>query len=117
MLAFMLYSTVAGIPWSYYYHFVLEEKHGFNKQVGGEAAELQENGPRALSDQSFLHQRCGQEVPAVGGLGAADCLSPDQDHSDRWRLLLRLRLAVHDGDVTGKWNSSPIPRPRQSSRL
>ncbi|CAF0792174.1 unnamed protein product [Adineta ricciae] len=29
----MSYSTIAGIPWSYYYHFVLEEKHGFNKQT------------------------------------------------------------------------------------
>ncbi|UJR23594.1 hypothetical protein I4U23_026583 [Adineta vaga] len=29
----MFYSTIAGIPWSYYYHFVLEEKHGFNKQT------------------------------------------------------------------------------------
>jgi len=29
----MIYSTISSIPWSYYYHFVLEEKHGFNKQV------------------------------------------------------------------------------------
>lgn len=29
----MVYSTLSNIPWSYYYHFVLEEKHGFNKQV------------------------------------------------------------------------------------
>lgn len=29
----LIYSTVSSIPWSYYYHFVLEEKHGFNKQV------------------------------------------------------------------------------------
>jgi STE24 endopeptidase len=29
----MIYSTISNIPWSYYYHFVLEEKHGFNKQV------------------------------------------------------------------------------------
>ncbi|CAF3437815.1 unnamed protein product [Rotaria sp. Silwood1] len=31
----MIYSTITGIPWSYYYHFVLEEKHGFNKQTIG----------------------------------------------------------------------------------
>jgi STE24 endopeptidase len=24
-----------GIPWSYYYTFVIEEKHGFNKQTVG----------------------------------------------------------------------------------
>ncbi|CAF4047031.1 unnamed protein product, partial [Rotaria magnacalcarata] len=29
----MIYSTISNIPWSYYYHFVLEEKHGFNKQT------------------------------------------------------------------------------------
>jgi STE24 endopeptidase len=29
----MIYSTLSSIPWSYYYHFVLEEKHGFNKQT------------------------------------------------------------------------------------
>ncbi len=29
----MIYSTISSIPWSYYYHFILEEKHGFNKQV------------------------------------------------------------------------------------
>ncbi|CAF1356871.1 unnamed protein product [Adineta ricciae] len=33
ILLFMVYSTLSGIPWSYYYHFVLEEKHGFNKQT------------------------------------------------------------------------------------
>ncbi|UJR25318.1 hypothetical protein I4U23_006669 [Adineta vaga] len=33
ILMFMIYSTLSGIPWSYYYHFVLEEKHGFNKQT------------------------------------------------------------------------------------
>ncbi|CAF4436523.1 unnamed protein product, partial [Rotaria sp. Silwood2] len=27
-----IYSTISNIPWSYYYHFILEEKHGFNKQ-------------------------------------------------------------------------------------
>ncbi|CAF4511459.1 unnamed protein product [Rotaria socialis] len=31
----MIYSTISGVPWSYYYHFVLEEKHGFNKQTIG----------------------------------------------------------------------------------
>lgn len=30
---FMIYSTITGLPWSIYYTFVLEEKHGFNKQV------------------------------------------------------------------------------------
>ena len=29
----MTYSTITGLPWSIYYTFVLEEKHGFNKQV------------------------------------------------------------------------------------
>jgi STE24 endopeptidase len=29
----MIYSTISSIPWSYYYHFILEEKHGFNKQT------------------------------------------------------------------------------------
>ncbi|CAF1076797.1 unnamed protein product, partial [Didymodactylos carnosus] len=29
----MIYSTVTNLPWSYYYHFVLEERHGFNKQT------------------------------------------------------------------------------------
>ncbi|CAF0811135.1 unnamed protein product [Rotaria sp. Silwood1] len=28
-----IYSTISNIPWSYYYHFILEEKHGFNKQT------------------------------------------------------------------------------------
>ncbi|KAK3696104.1 hypothetical protein RRG08_061879 [Elysia crispata] len=31
----MLYSTVTGLPWSLYSTFVLEEKHGFNKQTLG----------------------------------------------------------------------------------
>jgi len=30
---FMVYSTITGLPWSIYYTFVLEEKHGFNKQT------------------------------------------------------------------------------------
>jgi hypothetical protein len=29
----MIYANISGIPWQYYYNFVLEEKHGFNKQV------------------------------------------------------------------------------------
>lgn len=33
ILIMMTYSTISGIPWTFYYHFVLEEKHGFNKQV------------------------------------------------------------------------------------
>jgi STE24 endopeptidase len=32
---FMLFSTVTSLPWSIYYTFVLEEKHGFNKQTFG----------------------------------------------------------------------------------
>ncbi|CAF0822142.1 unnamed protein product [Rotaria sordida] len=35
LIIIMVYSTITGIPWSYYYHFVLEEKHGFNKQTIG----------------------------------------------------------------------------------
>ena len=30
------YSTVTGLPWTVYYTFVLEERHGFNKQVNSE---------------------------------------------------------------------------------
>nr|XP_022289103.1 CAAX prenyl protease 1 homolog [Crassostrea virginica] len=33
ILIFMLYSTVTSLPWSLYETFVLEEKHGFNKQT------------------------------------------------------------------------------------
>jgi STE24 endopeptidase len=33
VLYFIVYSQVAGLPWSLYYTFVLEEKHGFNKQT------------------------------------------------------------------------------------
>lgn len=29
----MCFSTITSLPWSLYYTFVLEEKHGFNKQV------------------------------------------------------------------------------------
>jgi STE24 endopeptidase len=32
---FMIFSTVTSLPWSVYYTFVLEEKHGFNKQTIG----------------------------------------------------------------------------------
>ena len=32
-----MYSEIVGLPWSVYSTFVLEEKHGFNKQVGGAA--------------------------------------------------------------------------------
>lgn len=35
MVLSMLYSTVTGLPWSLYSTFVLEEKHGFNKQTLG----------------------------------------------------------------------------------
>ncbi|RUS81798.1 hypothetical protein EGW08_010435 [Elysia chlorotica] len=35
LLLSMLYSTVTGLPWSLYSTFVLEEKHGFNKQTLG----------------------------------------------------------------------------------
>jgi STE24 endopeptidase len=28
-------STIPSIPWNYYYTFVLEEKHGFNKSTKG----------------------------------------------------------------------------------
>ncbi|CAF1028333.1 unnamed protein product [Rotaria sordida] len=28
-----IYLTISNMPWSYYYHFILEEKHGFNKQT------------------------------------------------------------------------------------
>ena len=31
--AFSLFSTIIGLPLDYYYHFVLEEKFGFNKQT------------------------------------------------------------------------------------
>lgn len=30
---FIIYSTITGLPWTIYFTFVLEEKHGFNKQV------------------------------------------------------------------------------------
>ena len=30
---FITWSTISGLPWSIYYTFVLEEKHGFNKQT------------------------------------------------------------------------------------
>ena len=30
---FMVFNQITALPWSYYYTFVLEEKHGFNKQV------------------------------------------------------------------------------------
>ena len=30
---FMTFSTITGLPWNIYFTFVLEEKHGFNKQV------------------------------------------------------------------------------------
>lgn len=33
ILIFMLYSTITSLPWSLYETFVLEERHGFNKQV------------------------------------------------------------------------------------
>jgi STE24 endopeptidase len=29
----MIYSKISDLPWSIYFTFVLEEKHGFNKQV------------------------------------------------------------------------------------
>jgi STE24 endopeptidase len=32
---FMIFSTVTSLPWTIYYTFVLEEKHGFNKQTFG----------------------------------------------------------------------------------
>jgi len=34
LLLVLTYSTITEIPWSVYSTFVLEEKHGFNKQVG-----------------------------------------------------------------------------------
>ncbi|XP_048766015.1 CAAX prenyl protease 1 homolog [Ostrea edulis] len=33
ILIFLLYSTITSLPWSLYQTFVLEEKHGFNKQT------------------------------------------------------------------------------------
>lgn len=33
ILIYMLYSTITSLPWSLYQTFVLEEKHGFNKQT------------------------------------------------------------------------------------
>ncbi len=33
VMYFIVYSTVTGLPWNIYHTFVLEEKHGFNKQV------------------------------------------------------------------------------------
>lgn len=33
VMYFILYSTITGLPWNIYFTFVLEEKHGFNKQV------------------------------------------------------------------------------------
>jgi STE24 endopeptidase len=32
---FMTFSTITGLPWSIYYTFVIEKKHGFNKQTFG----------------------------------------------------------------------------------
>ncbi|RNA23761.1 CAAX prenyl protease 1 -like protein [Brachionus plicatilis] len=33
IIYFILYGQITGLPWSIYYNFVLEEKHGFNKQT------------------------------------------------------------------------------------
>ncbi|CZT18355.1 probable zinc metallo-protease [Ramularia collo-cygni] len=33
VFAYALAETIAGLPWSYYHHFVLEESFGFNKQT------------------------------------------------------------------------------------
>jgi STE24 endopeptidase len=35
LLVFSLISSITGLPWSLYKTFVLEEKHGFNKQTLG----------------------------------------------------------------------------------
>lgn len=35
IIYFILYGQITGLPWSIYYNFVLEEKHGFNKQTFG----------------------------------------------------------------------------------
>ncbi|KAI5740556.1 hypothetical protein M8J76_005009 [Diaphorina citri] len=35
IVLFNIFSTVIGLPISFYHHFVLEEKHGFNKQTYG----------------------------------------------------------------------------------
>lgn len=35
MTLLTLISIIPGLPWSYYYNFVLEEKHGFNKSSVG----------------------------------------------------------------------------------
>ena len=66
ILIITLYSTVSGIPWSYYYHFILEEKHGFNKQVINDLWKLEsltvEYDQLILYlDDSIFHQRYNQE--------------------------------------------------------
>lgn len=33
LLLMNIFNTLTSLPFSIYYHFVLEEKHGFNKQV------------------------------------------------------------------------------------
>ena len=33
VIALTAVSALPSLPWSYYYHFVLEEKYGFNKQT------------------------------------------------------------------------------------
>ena len=35
LLVVLVYSEIIDLPWGVYGTFVLEEKHGFNKQVGG----------------------------------------------------------------------------------
>ena len=41
-MVFMFYtsvvSTIVGLPWSLYGTFAVEQRHGFNKQVGGVAS-------------------------------------------------------------------------------
>ena len=62
-------TALPGLVWSYYYTFVIEEKHGFNKQtVGLWVADQLKTWAGALGSEGVASYRAAKNVVSIDGL-------------------------------------------------
>eukprot|EP00878_Enallax_costatus_P037735 GHUV01042692.1.p1 GENE.GHUV01042692.1~~GHUV01042692.1.p1 ORF type:complete len:177 (-),score=28.07 GHUV01042692.1:321-851(-) len=82
VLVISLVGTITQLPWSLYSTFVIEERHGFNKQTLGKQQQTQEQQLHA-SQQSFvtaLIAASKRDHSGVDALGRTSCYGYIRQH-------------------------------------
>lgn len=107
LLMILTYSAMIDLPWGVYMTFVLEERHGFNKQVSWRwytciIVTSLENVLFFLADTMVFHQRSSKELFAAVCTGSPDHWWPDLCDQVGRSLFLHLCLALRAIGISGK---------------